>query len=146
MGRRTWVRGHYRTVGRRRKKPGSMMIAWVALALILGVLYFLIYYPAMVALLGIAILGVAIGIKVFKRISSQRRLNSIRCELIRDTRYIPNRIRRMVLARDSYQCCECGSQSYLEMDHIIPLSKGGATSLNNLQTLCRGCNLKKGNS
>ncbi|WP_324198746.1 HNH endonuclease [Nocardia amamiensis] len=33
---------------------------------------------------------------------------------------------------------------YLEFDHIIPLSRGGATSVANLQILCRRRNLEKG--
>jgi len=34
--------------------------------------------------------------------------------------------------------------SDLECDHILPLAKGGSTSMENLQTLCRSCNRKKG--
>jgi len=62
-----------------------------------------------------------------------------------DSRYIPSDLRRKVLERDNYQCQECGSYSYLELDHIIPLSKGGATSYDNLQVLCRSYNGHKGN-
>lgn len=39
---------------------------------------------------------------------------------------------------------QCGSDSYLEFDHVIPHSLGGATSEANLQLLCRGCNAAKG--
>lgn len=62
-----------------------------------------------------------------------------------DSKYIPVDIRRAVLERDNYQCQQCGSNSYLELDHIIPRSRGGATSYENLQVLCHGCNMQKGN-
>lgn len=63
---------------------------------------------------------------------------------VRDTRYIPDQLRLAILTRDNYRCRYCGSNAYLELDHIIPLSKGGATSYENLQVLCRNCNLRKG--
>lgn len=61
-----------------------------------------------------------------------------------DTRRISPSMRQEVLKRDGYRCVECGSTSYLEFDHIIPLARGGATSVKNLQVLCRSCNRKKG--
>ena len=64
----------------------------------------------------------------------------------RDSRYIPDQLRLAVLSRDNNRCRYCGSNAYLELDHIIPLSKGGATSYENLQVLCRSCNLRKGAS
>lgn len=39
-----------------------------------------------------------------------------------DTRYIPDHVRQQVLRRDGYRCVQCGSPSYLEIDHIIPLA------------------------
>ncbi|MCE9557736.1 MAG: FHA domain-containing protein [Armatimonadetes bacterium] len=59
------------------------------------------------------------------------------------SRAIPPDIKAAVWARDGGRCVECAEGDYLEFDHVIPFSKGGATSTNNLQLLCRRCNLKK---
>lgn len=56
---------------------------------------------------------------------------------------VSNRLRFVVYNRDNYQCQKCGRTTDLEIDHIIPISKGGKTTLDNLQTLCRSCNLEK---
>ena len=56
---------------------------------------------------------------------------------------IPPEVRQFVLNRDKFQCCSCGSRENLEVDHIIPLAKGGANDLSNLQTLCSVCNRRK---
>lgn len=53
-------------------------------------------------------------------------------------------LRRRVFERDEYRCVECGSWIELTVDHVIPESKGGPTTFENLQTMCRTCNLKKG--
>jgi hypothetical protein len=55
-----------------------------------------------------------------------------------------------VLARDNWTCCSCGRSSKeegitLEVDHITPRSKGGTNEINNLQTLCKKCNIGKSN-
>ncbi|NJK82259.1 MAG: HNH endonuclease [Chloroflexaceae bacterium] len=60
------------------------------------------------------------------------------------SRHVPNNVRIAVYNRDQGRCVECGASDYLEYDHIIPFSKGGASTLNNIQLLCRRCNLKKG--
>ncbi len=56
-------------------------------------------------------------------------------------------IRYNVLKRDNFTCQICGATNKdgakLEVDHIIPVSKGGKTVMNNLQTLCDRCNKGK---
>jgi hypothetical protein len=53
-------------------------------------------------------------------------------------------VRRQVFARDDYACRHCGRRSDLAVDHIFPWSLGGTDDLDNLQTLCRPCNSRKG--
>lgn len=58
-------------------------------------------------------------------------------------RHIPDTVKRQVWSRDGARCVRCRADDYLEFDHIIPHSKGGANSVNNIQLLCRRCNLAK---
>ena len=59
------------------------------------------------------------------------------------SRHIPQDVKNAVWQRDGGKCTQCSSTSYLEYDHIIPHTKGGANTLENVQLLCRSCNLKK---
>jgi 5-methylcytosine-specific restriction endonuclease McrA len=52
--------------------------------------------------------------------------------------------RRAVFARDGWQCQYCGRRGSLTMDHIVPRSKGGDTSWDNVVACCAGCNRRKG--
>jgi 5-methylcytosine-specific restriction endonuclease McrA len=64
-------------------------------------------------------------------------------------RRISWRLRATVLLRDNCICRMCGASPAkdpavsLHVDHIKPWSKGGATTLDNLQTLCSACNIGK---
>jgi hypothetical protein len=60
-----------------------------------------------------------------------------------NSRHIPQEVRIAVWQRDQGRCVQCGATDYLEYDHIIPHSKGGASTVNNVQLLCRRCNLAK---
>lgn len=54
--------------------------------------------------------------------------------------------RRLILERDGWACVQCGATSELEIDHVIPWSRGGADTADNAQVLCRSCNASKGAS
>jgi 5-methylcytosine-specific restriction endonuclease McrA len=43
------------------------------------------------------------------------------------------------------KCVYCGSDDNIQLDHIIPLSKGGPDTIDNLVYACKQCNLSKGN-
>lgn len=58
---------------------------------------------------------------------------------------IPRAVVDAVYKRDGGRCVYCGSTENLQLDHIIPFSKGGATTVENLQLLCQKCNLEKSN-
>ena len=58
-------------------------------------------------------------------------------------RRVPDSLRAAVLVRDGARCRRCRRATNLEMDHIVPVSKGGRTEEANLQTLCRSCNRRK---
>ncbi len=65
------------------------------------------------------------------------------------TREVNLRLRWKVMRRDNFKCCLCGASPAkdpsveLHVDHIIPWSKGGSTTMDNLRTLCSKCNLGK---
>ena len=66
------------------------------------------------------------------------------------TRSIPPSWRPIILERHDYRCANSACRADLRkvghhIDHIVPFSKGGTTTLENLQPLCGPCNLAKGN-
>ncbi len=74
------------------------------------------------------------------------------CEAKKKAQYerslMSDAMRFKVFKRDNYTCQICGVKKgegvELEVDHIIPISKGGETRMDNLQTLCKRCNRGKG--
>ncbi|BCX74668.1 MULTISPECIES: HNH endonuclease [Acinetobacter] len=54
------------------------------------------------------------------------------------------KLRLQVYERDGFKCVTCGSQKNLTLDHIKPEIKGGDSSFDNLQTMCKSCNSSKG--
>jgi hypothetical protein len=62
------------------------------------------------------------------------------------------KLRHEIFLRDNFTCQHCGASPrkdqsvIIEVDHIVPVSKGGANDKSNLQTLCDVCNSGKSNS
>jgi 5-methylcytosine-specific restriction endonuclease McrA len=54
--------------------------------------------------------------------------------------------RRAVFARDDWTCQYCGARSNLTVDHVVPRSKGGPSSWENIVASCAPCNRRKGNA
>ncbi len=52
--------------------------------------------------------------------------------------------RQNILKRDNFTCQYCGSKDFLTINHVIPKSRQGRTSWDNLITACKYCNSKKG--
>jgi DNA-directed RNA polymerase subunit RPC12/RpoP len=52
--------------------------------------------------------------------------------------------RQNIFRRDHNVCQYCGSKDDLTLDHVMPKSRGGRTTWDNLTTACRRCNSKKG--
>jgi 5-methylcytosine-specific restriction endonuclease McrA len=71
--------------------------------------------------------------------------------IIRVFKYVKQNIHKVPLTReniyrrDNYECVYCGSsnQKILTLDHVIPQSKGGPDTWDNLVTACRPCNAEK---
>jgi len=71
--------------------------------------------------------------------------------------HVPRRFRRQVtntflFARDEYSCVYCGrhrselrGRQFLTRDHVVPTSRGGANTWDNVVTACSPCNNRKGN-
>ncbi len=82
-------------------------------------------------------------------IKSIEQFNTDRENKHRTRRDINLSLRYDVLKRDNFKCVACGKspalfpQVTLHIDHIVPYSRGGESELDNLQTLCKDCNLGK---
>lgn len=63
---------------------------------------------------------------------------------VKPARY-PAFTRFNVFLRDQFSCQYCGSKNDLTFDHLIPRSKGGQTTWENVITACSPCNLRKAN-
>lgn len=63
----------------------------------------------------------------------------------RNTERIPGwaKTRLIVLRRDRYHCYVCGEATAVEVDHIVPIARGGSHELTNLAAVCPPCHRRK---
>lgn len=61
----------------------------------------------------------------------------------RSSPVISQYVKDLIVQRDQV-CRLCGREDRLQVDHIIPLARGGNSSIENLQALCLTCNVRKG--
>lgn len=82
-----------------------------------------------------------------KAINEAKKINASNSAAQKERAIMSDSLRFQIFKRDNYTCQICGKRAQdgveLEVDHIIPISKGGKTIPSNLQTLCKQCNRGK---
>ena len=71
-----------------------------------------------------------------------RLVNYVKIPFIAQNNEFPTR--NLIYKRDDYECQYCGTKENLTIDHVIPRSKGGKDTWDNLVACCTSCNVKKG--
>ena len=83
-----------------------------------------------------------------ERKEKERERDAHRLFVAQQRRLMTDSLRYDVMRRDGFRCQLCGTTAKdgykLHVDHIIPVSKGGRTEMQNLRTLCERCNMGKG--
>lgn len=69
--------------------------------------------------------------------------NEIRRKASRRGHHVSEALRRRVIERYGPRCVYCGTAKNIEMDHVLPVIAGGATTIENLRPACRLCNRRK---
>lgn len=76
------------------------------------------------------------------------KLRAPRLLLLREYNKVPRTplrlSRKNIYLRDGGACGYCGSKDELTLDHVLPRSRGGPSTWENLVTCCRPCNTRKG--
>jgi 5-methylcytosine-specific restriction endonuclease McrA len=70
-------------------------------------------------------------------------VNYVRLPFMNEKETYPSRA--LIYKRDDHECQYCGTRNNLTIDHVIPRSRGGKDTWDNLVACCTTCNVKKGN-
>lgn len=112
--------------------------------------FFATLIPYVIALGAIGLVGDALCAWAKRRRREKRRREYQDRRLANDAEHarVTRAMRYDVLRRDNFRCVRCGRGREdgvkLHVDHIVPVSRGGKSTMSNLQTLCEDCNLGKG--
>lgn len=106
------------------------------------------------AFLPLIVVGIALDLVCTQAVAERKRRRRREWQdrrVANDTEHakVTRQMRYEVMRRDGYRCVMCGRTAKdgvrLHVDHVRPVSKGGKSVMENLQTLCEDCNLGKGN-
>jgi hypothetical protein len=82
-------------------------------------------------------------------LETRARQSTVQAQRQRERNMMTHALRMEILRRDGFRCKLCGASATdgvaLHVDHVTPVSRGGQTTRQNLQTLCEPCNLGKSN-
>jgi excisionase family DNA binding protein len=88
--------------------------------------------------------SVRIGRRIVVPVDALRAM--LETSVSRNPRTVPQDVKIAVALRDGGRCRQCSSVKDLHFDHVIPWSKGGASTVANIQLLCGSCNRAKRDS
>ena len=144
------------TWGKRARLKWQILFAsWVAL-LLFGASAHVMILPVLGAVVLLGYGGYRVRVNYFPaRAGTVRAIGA--APLAGETRVrqpVPREVKAAVWQRDGGRCRHCGITDadavtrtgvHLHYDHIVPFSRNGTDTVNNLQLLCEPCNLRKGN-
>lgn len=142
--------------GKRALRKWELLSASWVLLLLYGASVHLVVLPALGAVILLAYGSYRVKVNFFPaRAGTVRQLRIVQpAGEVRERQPLSREVKAAVWRRDGARCRHCGMTDdesvartgvHLHYDHIVPFSRNGTDSVNNIQLLCEPCNLGKGN-